>query len=245
METMTLAETFYSGETKPRLAALFLSLVALINLILFIDLTKTFLRVRNGVRYQDDTIEKILDKKGFLARMLRPLFRIVRASWHMYFVGLLFGLGFDTASEIALLGISADTASMGISIWSVMVFPLLFLSGMCLVDTTDGVLMIGAYGWAFVNPSRKLYYNMTITFFSFIIAFLIGGVEALGLVAEKLRLDGWGWRQVESVGDHFSYLGYAIIAIMAALWLVSTLFYKALNRPGHPLVNDGNQNCCH
>ena len=127
---------------------------------------------------------------GLLARIFRPLFGIVRKSWHMYPLGLLFGLGFDTATEIGLLGISAAEAAKGMPIWSIMVFPALFTAGMSLVDTADNVLMVGAYGWAFTKPIRKLYYNLTITFVSVVVALLVGGIEALGLIAKRAGLHG-------------------------------------------------------
>jgi len=117
-----------------------------------------------------------------LGRLFRGLFRLVDHSWQMYFVGFLFGLGFDTATEVGLLGISATEATQGLPIWSILVFPTLFTAGMALVDTTDSILMLGAYGWAYVKPIRKLYYNMTITFVSVLVAVLVGGVEVLGLM---------------------------------------------------------------
>ena len=147
----------------------------------------------------------------------------------MYPVGLLFGLGFDTATEIALLGIAATQAAEQMPIWSIMVFPLLFTSGMCLLDTTDGVVMLGAYGWAFVKPVRKLFYNMTITFVSFMIALLIGGIEALGVIASKLHLHTgvWAGINVLSDGDNAAKVGYAIIGLMIASWFASILVYRA------------------
>ena len=138
----------------------------------------------------------MLSGPGVIARVLRSLFRLVGESWHMYFVGFLFGLGFDTATEIALLGIAATQAAQQVPIWSIMVFPLLFTSGMCLLDTTDGIVMLGAYGWAFVKPVRKLFYNMTITLVSFVIALLIGSLEAMSVLASKLHLDTGVWAYV-------------------------------------------------
>ena len=141
------------------------------------------------VNHDEDVLQNMLGGPGLIARVLRSLFKLVGKSWHMYFVGFLFGLGFDTASEIALLGIAATQAAQQVPIWSIMVFPLLFTSGMCLLDTTDGIVMLGAYGWAFVKPVRKLFYNMTITLVSFVIALLIGSLEALSVLATKFHLD--------------------------------------------------------
>jgi high-affinity nickel-transport protein len=144
----------------------------------------------------------------------------------MYPLGFLFGLGFDTASEIGLLGISAAQGSAGLSTWSILVFPALFTAGMSLIDTTDGVLMVQTYGWAFIKPVRKLYYNLTMTLISIVVALLIGGVEALGLLANKLGLEGSFWDLVDQVNGSFGLLGYLIIGVFAAGWIISVLIYK-------------------
>jgi high-affinity nickel-transport protein len=144
----------------------------------------------------------------------------------MYPLGFLFGLGFDTATEIGVLGIAAAEASKGLPIWSIMVFPALFTAGMSLIDTTDGVLMLGAYGWAFTKPIRKLYYNLTITFVSVLVAVLIGGIEALGLLADRLNLQGPFWLFIDDLNANFGTLGYLIIAIFVASWLVSLAIYR-------------------
>jgi len=144
----------------------------------------------------------------------------------MYPLGFLFGLGFDTATEIGLLGISAAEASKGMSMWSILVFPALFTAGMSLVDTTDSILMVGAYGWAFVNPLRKLYYNMTITAVSVLVALIVGGIEAFGLLVDKLGLHGRGWDVVRTLNQHFGIIGYLIIGIFIASWIVSAVVYQ-------------------
>jgi len=144
----------------------------------------------------------------------------------MYPLGILFGLGFDTATEVGLLGISAAEASKGLPIWSIMVFSALFTAGMSLIDTTDGVLMLGAYGWAFTKPVRKLYYNLTITFVSVLVAVLNGGIEALGLIADRMNLEGPFWSFIGGLNDHFGSLGYLIIAIFAGSWLISIAIYR-------------------
>lgn len=144
----------------------------------------------------------------------------------MYPLGFLFGLGFDTATEIGLLGISAAQAAQGLSIWSILVFPALFTAGMSLVDTTDSILMLGAYGWAFVKPIRKLYYNLTITFVSVVVALLVGGIEALGLAVDQLGLKGTFWDGIGALNDNFGAIGYLIIAVFAASWIVSAVVYR-------------------
>ena len=165
-------------------------------------------------------------ESGALARLFRPLFALIGRSWHTYPLGLLFGLGFDTATEVGLLGLSAGQAAHGLSLWSILIFPALFTAGMSLMDTTDGVVMLGAYGWAFVKPIRKLYYNLTITFVSVVIAVIVGGVEALGLVADRFALRGGFWGAVNSLNDNFGALGYLIIGIFAVSWMVSVLLYR-------------------
>jgi high-affinity nickel-transport protein len=144
----------------------------------------------------------------------------------MYPLGMLFGLGFDTATEIGLLGISAAEASRGLSLWSILVFPALFAAGMSLIDTTDNVLMLGAYGWAFVKPIRKLYYNITITFVSVVVAFAVGGIEALGLLAGQFHLKGSFWAFVHRLNDNFGMLGYCIIALFVVSWVASVAIYR-------------------
>ena len=151
---------------------------------------------------------------------------MIGRSWHMFALGILFGLGFDTATEVGLLGISAAQASQGMSIWSILVFPALFTAGMSLMDTTDSVLMVGAYGWAFVKPIRKLYYNMTITFVSVVAALVVGGIEALGLIGDKFALEGPFWGFVGMLNDNFGLLGYAIVGFFVASWAVSFAIYR-------------------
>src|SRR5208282_1328421 len=163
---------------------------------------------------------------GLLARLFRPMFRLVGKSWHMYPLGVLFGLGFDTATEVGLLGISGAQAGQGMSIWSILVFPALFAAGMSLIDTTDGVLMLGAYNWAFIKPMRKLYYNLTITFVSVVIAFLIGGIETLGLIGNQFGMSGWFWEGIAALNDNFNSLGFVIIGVFIIAWIASIVIYR-------------------
>lgn len=144
----------------------------------------------------------------------------------MYPLGVLFGLGFDTATEIGLLGISAAEASRGLPLVSILVFPVLFAAGMSLIDTTDNILMLGAYGWAYVKPIRKLYYNLTITTVSVVVALVVGGIEALGLLGGQLHLQGTFWLLVGRLNNNFGILGYCIVALFAVSWIVSIAIYK-------------------
>lgn len=207
-------------------STLFLFAIATANLMVLRSVYTIFARVRAGGTYVEEDLNLLLADRGFLSRFFRPMFAMITRSWHMYPLGVLFGLGFDTATEIGLLGISAAEASKGLSVWSIMVFPALFAAGMSLIDTTDNVLMLGAYGWAFVKPVRKLYYNMTITFASVIVAFLVGGIEALGLLAGKFELNGTFWDTVRTMNENFGTLGYFIIAIFALSWILSIAFYR-------------------
>ena len=154
----------------------------------------------------------------------------------MYPVGFLFGLGFDTATEVGLLGISATEATKGLPIWSILVFPTLFTAGMALVDSTDSILMLGAYGWAFVKPIRKLYYNLTITFVSIVVALLIGGIEVLGLIGDQLKIHGAIWDVIGSLNNNFGIIGFVIIGVFAGSWGVSILIFR-MNRYDEIEVN--------
>lgn len=207
-------------------SAAFLLLLAAINLSVLINVYRSFQRVKGGGTYAEEELDLLLSGGGLMARLFRRLFRLVGRSWHMYPLGFLFGLGFDTATEVGLLGISAAGGSSGLPIWSILVFPALFTAGMTLIDTTDSVLMLGAYGWAFVKPVRKLYYNMTITFVSVVVALIVGGIEALGLIGSRLNLTGGLWDTVGALNDRFGTLGYLIVAIFALSWLVSILIYR-------------------
>jgi nickel/cobalt transporter (NiCoT) family protein len=207
-------------------SASFLFAIAVANLIILRGVWRTFQHVRKGGRYAQEDFDLLLNSRGLLARLFRPLFRLIGKSWHMYPLGFLFGLGFDTATEIALLGVAATAAAKGMSIWSIMVFPALFAAGMSLIDATDGIMMVGAYDWAFVKPMRKLYYNLTITFVSIVVALLIGGIETLGLMGDQFALKGAFWDVVGALNDNFSALGAAIIGLFIAAWAGSILIYR-------------------
>jgi len=207
-------------------SALFLLAIAIANLFVLAAVHRIFQRVKRGGRLIEADLDILLAQRGLLARLLRRLFRLIGKSWHMYPLGFLFGLGFDTATEIGLLGIAAAEASRGLPIWSILVFPALFTAGMSLIDTTDGVLMIGAYGWAFVKPIRKLYYNMTITFISVLVAVAIAGIEALGLLADKFSLTGPFWELIELGNESSGAIGCGIVGLFTLSWLASIAIYR-------------------
>jgi high-affinity nickel-transport protein len=209
-------------------SALFLFAIAFLNILVLISVWRTFQAVKRGEPFAEDDFDILLNSRGFLSRIFRPLFRLVAKSWHMLAIGFLFGLGFDTATEVALFGISSAQAANGMSLSTILVFPALFTAGMSLVDTTDGVLMLGAYGWAFMKPIRKLYYNMTITAVSVLVAVLIGGLETLNLIGDQLGLTGGGgfWGAIGAINENFGVLGYVIIGVFALSWVGSVAFYK-------------------
>ncbi|WP_245312554.1 HoxN/HupN/NixA family nickel/cobalt transporter [Bradyrhizobium macuxiense] len=239
MATMLLSETAIGlwgedslgrrigGLIGTSVSAAFLLLIALINLVTFISLWRTFRSVRWQASHRMENLDAVANGPGVLARMLRPAFRVVTKTWHMYPLGLLFGLGFDTATAIGLISISAAEAVRATSAWSVLVFPALFAAGMTLVDTADSALMVSAYRWAFVDPLRKLWYNLTITGASVVTALFIGGVEALDLLGRQFDLSGHPWSAIASLNDSLAGLGFVVIGLFGFTWLVSVALYHA------------------
>ncbi|WP_284946085.1 HoxN/HupN/NixA family nickel/cobalt transporter [Acidisoma cladoniae] len=215
-----------AGTISTLVSGLFLLVMAAMNLMIARSVYRTYRHVRRGGHYDEDSFNILLNNRGLIARLLRPLFRLVNQSWHMLPVGFLFGLGFDTVTEVSLLTVAATEASKGLPVWSILAFPALFCAGMSLIDTTDGILMLGAYGWAFVKPIRKLYYNLTITLVSAIVAILIGGIETLGLIGGELNLQGWFWDRMNDLNENFGLLGYGIIGVFAAAWIISFIIYR-------------------
>ncbi|WFU31714.1 HoxN/HupN/NixA family nickel/cobalt transporter [Bradyrhizobium brasilense] len=207
------------------ISAFFLLAIGLANYFILKSVWSAFVRVNRGEHLTSDQFEPLLSTQGPLSRLFRPLFNIVTRSWHMFPVGFMFGLGFDTATEIGLFGISATQAAQGTSFWTILLFPLLFAAGMTLMDTADSALMTSAYGWAFVKPVRKLWYNLTLTTVSVVVAIFIGGLEVLGLVRDRLGLNDGVWSVVRSLNSHMDDLGYIVVAIFVASWICSALLY--------------------
>ena len=212
----------------------FLFAIALANVPVLVAIYRTFQTVKEGGKLVEQDLDLMLPSRGILGCVLCRFFRMIERSWHMYPLGLLFGLGFDTATEVGLLGISATQAAQGLPIWSILLFPALFTAGMSLLDTGDSILMLGAYGWAFVKPVRKLYYNLTITAVSVLVAVVVGGLEILNLIGDQLGLtDGGGfWGMIGAINDNFGTLGYVIVGIFVVSWLVSLLVYRAKGYDG-------------
>ncbi len=205
-------------------SAAFLYLIAIINILVLWEIFQTFRKVKNGGEYNDRTLDEFLNQRGLMGRFFRPLLKLVDRSWKMYPVGVLFGLGFDTATEVGLLGIAATQAGKGLPIAYILLFPALFMAGMCLMDTTDGILMLGAYGWAFVKPVRKLYYNLNITLVSVLVALVIGTIEVLSIIGTEFSLSGGIWNYLGNLD--FGVLGGIIIGIFILSWAISTIIYK-------------------
>ncbi|ACM31415.1 HoxN/HupN/NixA family nickel/cobalt transporter [Rhizobium rhizogenes] len=214
------------GVIGTTVSAVFLLIIGIANLLVLKGIWSAFKRVRRGEKIVDEDLDAFLAGRGLIARIFRPVFRVVSRSWHMYPIGFLFGLGFDTATEIGLLGISAMQAAQGMSFWTILVFPALFTAGMSLMDTTDSVLMTGAYGWAFVNPVRKLWYNLTITAASVVVAVFIGSLMAAGLLVDKLALNGHFWRLLGELNDNLSSVGYGVVGIFIVSWIISIIVYR-------------------
>ncbi len=227
-------------------SAAFLYLIAIINILVLWEIFRAFQKVKRGEEYNDQTIDEFLNQRGLMGRFFRPLLKVVDKSWKMYPVGVLFGLGFDTATEVGLLGIAAAEAGKGLPIFYILIFPALFTAGMCLIDTTDGILMLGAYGWAFVKPVRKLYYNLNITLVSVLVALVVGTIEVLSIIAMEFNLSSGIWDYFGNLD--FGILGTIIIGIFIVSWIVSTIIYKVrkfddivvnMGPPNSDLVSSG------
>ncbi len=208
------------------LAGIFLVVIGLINVVIVLDIYRIFVRLKkSGGRAEVEAIEESLNERGFMNRFFRSLFRLIRKPWQIYPIGLLFGLGFDTASEVALIVLSVWAGvSAAVPIWMVLILPFMFACGMVVVDTTDGIAMRLAYGWAFVNPIRKIYYNLTVTVVSVLMAFGVGGVEILQSLAFQLNLGGPFWTSLRDLD--FGALGIGIVVFFVAAWLVSMAYWK-------------------
>jgi high-affinity nickel-transport protein len=202
----------------------FLWAIGIVNLVIVLSIYRMFKEMRRGKLNQNE-LEREMDNRSFMNRYFRPLFRIVKKPWQIYPIGVLFGLGFDTATQITLIAISVGIGvSSSVPIWMTLVLPFMFTCGMVLVDTTDGVMMGAAYGWAFSNPLRKIYYNLTITVISVFVALAIGTVELLQVITTELNLTGPLWEWLENLD--FETIGYGIITIFLASWLIAVAIWK-------------------
>jgi high-affinity nickel-transport protein len=229
----------WGGYVGASVSGTFLWIIGVLNLIVLLDILRIFREMRRGA-YDEQRLEQRLQDRGFMNRFfLGKLFRLVSHSWQMYPLGLLFGLGFDTATEVGLLAIAAGVATHHVPFFAVLSLPVLFAAGMSLMDTADGAFMSHAYGWAFSNPVRKVYYNITVTSLSVAVALVIGTVELTQVVATKLALDSgfWGWTRALDFGT----LGYGMAGLFVLTWAVSVTVWKTrrIEERWGSLVRDG------
>jgi nickel/cobalt transporter (NiCoT) family protein len=211
------------GIVGTSVSGFFLVLIGIVNLVILVDVVRVYRNMRAG-RYDRRGLDEDLVAGGFLTRVFGGLFRVVTHSWHMYPIGFVFGLGFDTASEVALLAISAGAASQGLPFPAVISLPVIFAAGMTLMDTTDGAFMAKAYHWAFSNPIRKVFYNLTITGLSVFVALFVGVVELLQILAQVANLSGGFWTAVTSL--NFANMGFFIVGAFVATWIIAFAIFK-------------------
>jgi nickel/cobalt transporter (NiCoT) family protein len=212
-----------TGTVGVSVSGVFLLALGIINLVILVGIVKVFRQMRTG-RYDDEALEALLTGRGLMNRILSRATRAVRKPAHMYPVGVLFGFGFDTATEISLLVLASTSAAVALPWYAIMCLPILFTAGMCLFDTIDGSFMNFAYGWAFSKPIRKVYYNLPVTTLSVLVAMVIGGVELLSLLQDKVGLHGGAWDVLASIGG-FEYTGYVVVGVFVATWALSLLIW--------------------
>ncbi|RPA56394.1 HoxN/HupN/NixA family nickel/cobalt transporter [Gordonia oryzae] len=213
----------YTGLIGTTVSGGFLYLIAAINIVILFGIVKVFRAMRQG-DYSEDELEKHLNNRGFMNRILGRFMKSVTKPWQMYPIGVLFGLGFDTATEVALLVLAGSSAAAGLPWYAILCLPVLFAAGMSLFDSIDGTFMNFAYGWAFANPVRKVYYNLTITGLSIVVAFVIGTIEILGLLADEFGWSGPFWDYVS--GIDLNIVGYAIVGLFIVTWLAAVVIWR-------------------
>ena len=213
-----------TGLIGPGVSGFFLLLIGILNLIILVGIVRVFLRMRHG-EYNEQKLEEQLNSRGFMNRFYGRATRAIKKPWQMYPLGLLFGLGFDTATEVALLATAGSAATAGgIPFYAILCLPILFAAGMSLLDTIDGAFMNFAYGWALAKPVRKVFYNITITALSVAVALIIGTIELIAVLSEKLSLTGGVWDFFS--GIDLNYVGYAIVALFVATWAIALAVWR-------------------
>lgn len=223
--------TFISGA--------FLWIIGFLNIVIVFGVYRIFKQAKQGT-LNEEQLEEYMENRGFLNRLFKPLFRIVNDAWQIYPIGVLFGLGFDTATEVALIAISVGVGvSSSVPLWQIMVLPLLFTCGMVLTDTTDGVAMRCAYAWAFLTPLKKIFYNLTVTVMSVLVAFVIGGVELIQVLGMELNLNSGFWNWLQNLD--FETMGFAIVAIFVLTWAgaYAVWKYKGYDQSPTALISPG------
>jgi high-affinity nickel-transport protein len=212
-----------TGVIGASVSGLFLWVLGILNFVVLLGIIRVFRELRHG-RYDEAALEEQLNRRGFMNRILGGLTRSVRKAWHSYPIGALFGLGFDTATEVGLLVMAAGAAAFALPWYSIIVLPVLFAAGMCLLDTVDGVFMNAAYGWAFARPVRKVFYNLTITSISVVVALVIGSIELIGVLADQANITGGviGW--VANI--NLDYAGYGIAGLFVLSWAIAIAIWR-------------------
>jgi len=218
--------TSVRGLSGTGVSGVFLLLIGIVNLIILLDILKLFRRMRAGA-YDRPSLEHELVAGGLLTRLFGRLFRLITHSWQMYLVGFLFGLGFDTASEISFLAISAGAAAQHIPIYALISLPLIFAAGMSLMDTADGAFMSQAYSWAFSNPVRKVFYNLTVTALSVFVALFVGLFELSQLLIQQLDLRGGAWDAIGKM--NLGVMGFVIVGAFIVTWAGAIMVYRGLH----------------
>ena len=213
----------WTGLIGTTVSGTFLMLIAILNLIVLVSIVGVFMKMRKGL-YNEEELEKHLDSRGFLMRFFGPIARRIDKSWKMYPLGILFGLGFDTATEVGLLVLAGSSVIAGLPWWAIISLPLFFAGGMSLLDTIDGSFMNFAYGWAFSKPVRKVYYNIVITGLSVAVALFVGGLEICQVISEQLNLTGFFWDYAN--GFDLNSAGYIIVGAFVVVWSIALLLWK-------------------
>ena len=231
-ESSSLQRT--TGLIGTAVSGTFLMIIAVINLVVLLGIISVFRRMRQG-DFNEAELEEHLNKRGLMNRILGGATRAVRRPWHMYPLGLLFGLGFDTATEISLLVLAGGAAAFALPWYAILTLPVLFAAGMSLLDTIDGSFMNFAYGWAFSKPVRKVYYNITITALSVAVALVVGVIELTTIFADKLDITSGPVRAVADL--NLNYVGYAIVVLFALTWVIAIVAWKALRIEDRWTVN--------
>ncbi|HVX70848.1 MAG TPA: HoxN/HupN/NixA family nickel/cobalt transporter [Mycobacteriales bacterium] len=212
-----------TGVVGASVSGIFLWILGILNFIVLLGIIRVFRDMRAG-RYSEAELEEHLNKRGFMNRILGGLTKSVRKPWHIYPIGVLFGLGFDTATEVGLLVIAGGAAAFNLPFYSILVLPILFAAGMCLMDTVDGVFMNAAYGWAFAKPVRKVFYNLTITSISIAVALIIGSVELIGVIADQANITSGPLAAIANI--NLDYAGYGIVGLFVVSWLIALMVWR-------------------
>jgi nickel/cobalt transporter (NiCoT) family protein len=220
-------------------SVVFLLAIAIMNIAIFVSIYRAYQKINLEPSIAEAELDRLLDNRGYLGRMLRPLFALITRSWHMFPLGFLFGLGFDTATEVALFGISAAQTAKGTPFAIGFVLPILFAAGMSLVDTIDGALMLSIYDWAYVKPKRKVVFNMAITLVSIVVALIVCIFEAVRMIGTRFEL-ARGMREfIDIVDKHFNVIGLAIIVIFLGLWASAYAVYRVAKYEACPIRTSG------